>query len=608
MNSDFVDLLNGYGVDADGLRTRYDNERDARERPDAVRQFVKVDAEFSHYVDDPYAEPLDRMPIEDQDTDAVVIGAGFGGLLAAGRLRQAGLQRIRLVERGGDVGGTWYWNRYPGVQCDIDSYVYLPLLEETGYLPTLKYAYGQEIFTHARRIAQHFGLYPDALFQTGVTDLQWQDDKARWLVETDRGDRIEARHVVVANGALSRAKLPGIPGIESFQGHTFHTSRWDYAYTGGDQNGNLDRLSDKRVGIIGTGATSIQVVPHLAESAREVYVFQRTPSVVGPRNNRPTDPVWAVSLQPGWQRERMENFTDVVYGVRDDVDLVSDSWTELNKAITGTAATRAERRLGRTLSADERKLAIEFSDLRAGNALRDRIETLVEDPATAERLKAWYYLYCKRPCFHDGYLPAFNRPNVTLVQTAGTGVDRLTERGVVVGDREYQLDCLIFASGFEVATSFVSQTGFDPVGIDGVRLSDHWVKGPRTLHGMQASGFPNLFFMGIVQNSSTLNFTHMLAEQAGHIADVVARSVRRRQPVTVTAESEQAWLDEMLAFAGDAEVQRWLRCTPSYLNGDGDVENAFGFLARRYAGGPQRFFRLLEQWRTAEHPEGLVYL
>jgi cyclohexanone monooxygenase len=597
LGNDFLELVGRGDIDPDALRARYEEERRERDRRDTAGQYVKVVAEFSHYVDDPHAEPFDRAPIVDEDVDAVVIGAGFGGLLAAGRLREAGLKNIRVIERGGDVGGTWYWNRYPGVQCDIDSYIYLPLLEETGYIPTRKYAYGDEIFAHAQRIARHFDIYPSALLQTGVTELNWDDARGRWIVRTDRDDVIESRYVVVANGALSKAKLPGIPGINEFRGHTFHTSRWDYDYTGGHQMGELSKLADKRVGIIGTGATSIQAVPYLAENAKELYVFQRTASVVGPRNNKDTDPAWVDTLQPGWQRERMVNFTQVVYGADPEVDLVDDGWTDIQKAITPTAATRVERELARPLTPAERELAIEMSDLRKSVELRARVDEIVADPTVADDLKAWYFLYCKRPCFNDGYLPAFNRPNTHLVQTGGSGVDALTENGVVVGDETYEVDCLIFASGFEVSTSFTSQTGFDPIGRDERRLSDAWANGPRTLHGVQAAGFPNLFFMGIVQNASTLNFTHMLDEQSRHISYLVSRSRERGLPIAPTEAAAMAWLDEMLSFATPAQRDRWLRCTPGYYNGDGDVDNSFGFFARRYGGGPNAFFDLLAQWR-----------
>ena len=208
-----------------------------------------------------------------------IIGGGFGGLLMGGRLREAGFDDIRVIEKAGDFGGTWYWNRYPGAMCDVESYCYLPLLEELNYIPKHKYSYAPEIFEHSKAIARHYDLYKNACLQTGVSALRWDDTSGRWIIHTDRGDAIRAQFVAMANGPLNRPKLPGIPGITSFTGHTFHTSRWDYDYTGGDSDGNLTGLRDKRVAIIGTGATAVQCIPHLGEWAKHLYVFQRTPLV-----------------------------------------------------------------------------------------------------------------------------------------------------------------------------------------------------------------------------------------------------------------------------------------------------------------------------------------
>ena len=275
--------------DPDALREKYRQERDKRLRPDGNDQYVEVTGQFAHYLDDPYVEPIVRDPIA-VDVEVVVVGGGFGGLLAGARLKEAGITDVRLVEKGGDFGGTWYWNRYPGAQCDVESYIYLPLLEEIGYIPKEKYTRAPEILEHSRAIGRHFGLYDGALFQTEVTGMRWDDALGRWLVATNRGDELRARFVCMANGPLHRPKLPAIEGIESFRGHSFHTSRWDYDYTGGDSEGNLTRLAGKRVGIIGTGATAVQVVPHVGAAAEHLYVFQRTPSSIDVRNNRPTDP------------------------------------------------------------------------------------------------------------------------------------------------------------------------------------------------------------------------------------------------------------------------------------------------------------------------------
>src|ERR1700691_2070866 len=323
---------NELDFDPDALRAKYREERERRLRPDGNEQDVEVKGDFSRYVDDPYVDPgFTRASLNDA-VDVVIIGGGFGGLLAGARLREAGIKDIRVIEKGGDFGGTWYWNRYPGAQCDIESYIYLPLLEETGYVPKEKYSYAPEILAHARRIGEQFDLYRDACFQTQIKALTWSEDEGRGIVATNRDDRMRARFVVMSNGPLNRPKLPGIPGIDSFKGHTFHTSRWDYGYTGGDTTGNLHKLSDKRVAVIGTSATAVQCVPHLAQAALQLYVFQRTPSSVDERFNRPTDPEWVKKLTPGWQKRRMDNFnaqvnvTALINGTDQEEDIVSDGW------------------------------------------------------------------------------------------------------------------------------------------------------------------------------------------------------------------------------------------------------------------------------------------
>jgi cyclohexanone monooxygenase len=418
----------GLGFDPAALRRRYDEERDRRVRDDGNDQYVEVKGRFDHLLDDPYAEPnFTRDPIV-RDMDVLVVGGGFGGLLAAARLRAAGYEDLCIIEKAADFGGTWYWNRYPGAACDTESYIYLPLLEETGYMPVSKYARAPEILEHSRRIGRHFDLYRSAIFQTVITDMRWLDDVSRWQVSTNRHDVLRARFVVLAGGPLNLPKLPGIPGVDSFKGHHFHTSRWDYAYTGGSSMGGLSGLADKRVGIIGTGATAVQCVPHLGAGAKELYVFQRTPSSVDVRNDRPTDPEWVKDLKPGWQRERMDNFTAVISGGKFDVDLVDDGWTDLIGNIL--LAARKKSAAGEAVANTEE--LIQLADYAKMERVRARVDAVVKDGATADALKPWYNQFCKRPCFHDQYLDTFNRPNVHLVDTQGQGVERITERGVVV--------------------------------------------------------------------------------------------------------------------------------------------------------------------------------
>ncbi|MEU3710996.1 flavin-containing monooxygenase [Streptomyces catenulae] len=578
----------------EALRARYRAERDRRVRPEGRGQYQQVTGRFGYYDEDPYTDgEFTREPLADR-VEVVILGGGFGGLLAGARLRQAGVTSIRIIEKGGDFGGTWYWNRYPGIHCDIESYIYLPLLEELGYLPKWRYAPGEEIRQHARAIGHAFDLYRDACFRTQITELRWDEEAAEWLVATDRGDRIRARYVVTASGTLSEAKLPGIPGIETFRGHTFHTSRWDYAYTGGDADGNLHRLADKRVALIGTGATAIQCVPHLGADARELYVFQRTPSSVDVRGNRPTDPEWAASLTPGWQRRRRENFLSLVTGGQVAEDLVDDGWT---------STARLQQKLipsdgYATVPPEERERAYELADFRKMDEIRARVDAVVTDPATAELLKPWYRYMCKRPTFSDSYLQTFNRPNVTLVDTADShGVERITENAVVVGGRGYEVDCIIFGTGFEVGVSGLTSGRLPVYGRDGVALTDTWrQRGPRTLHGFYSHGFPNLFQLGPLQNASSVNYVHILDEQATHVAEVVAaarRSGARR--VEPTAEAEDAWVATIREKAADLYTFQ-AECTPGYYNNEGRPRER----SESFGDGPVAFHALLRAWREGD--------
>ena len=590
------------GFDPEALRARYREERDKRLRADGNAQYADMTGKFAHFLDDPYIEtPIDRAPVTDE-IEVVVIGGGFGGLLAGARLREAGIEDVRLIEKGGEVGGTWYWNRYPGAACDIESYVYLPLLEETGFMPARKYAVGPEIRAYSRRIAERYDLLKDALLQTEVTDLAWDEDARRWTVSTDRGDALRARYVIMANGPLHRPKLPGIPGIETFEGHSFHTSRWDYDYTGGDATGDLTGLADKRVGIIGTGATAVQVVPHLAASAKELYVFQRTPSSIDVRGDRPTDQEWVGNLEPGWHRHRMENFNTLVSGGWADEDLVADGWTDIIRSLGIVARLKAAKGDASAALNDD---LVQLADFKKMEAVRARVDEVVEDDATADALKPWYNQFCKRPCFHDDYLPAFNGENVHLVDTGGKGVERITPGGVVVDGREYPLDCLIFATGFEVGTNSSRRWGYHLRGIGGRTLEEKWSSGGRTLHGMTIAGFPNCFLFSQVQSGFTANYPHALSEQASHaahiIAEVNARGATRVEPTT---QAEQAWTDEILAAVLDR--RKFLEeCTPGYYNGEGQLSPLAASFSP-YGKGSTAFFAMLSAWRAAGDLAGLT--
>ncbi len=586
--------------DADAMREKYRVEREKRLREDANDQHIEMTGDYSNYIDDPYVEPgFEREPVE-REVDVLLVGGGFGGLQAGARLREAGVEDITVIEKGGDFGGTWYWNRYPGAMCDVESYVYLPLLEELAYVPVQKYSQAPEILEHSRAIARHYGLYDDALLQTQVTEARWNEADKRWHVSTDRGDLLKARFIAQANGPLNRPKLPAIPGINDFKGHTFHTSRWDYEYTGGDANGGLDRLHDKRVAIIGTGATAVQCVPHLAESAEQLYVFQRTPSGIDARNNAPTDPEWAANLQPGWQRARMENFNGLVSGVPMAEDMVNDGWTDL---------------IGKTLrllmenGADLEKLPgiMEMANFEKMEEIRARAEALVDDPDTAEALKPYYRMFCKRPCFHDEYLQSFNRDNVALIDTDGKGVERITESGVVVDGVEYEVDCIVFGTGFEVGTSYARRSGYEIIGRGSQTLTDKWEEGTRTLHSLQVAGFPNCFIMTQSQGGFTVNYPHMLDELARHIAYLVTHAMDNAiETIDVTDAAEEQWVQTILEKGMDGAVLGDVECTPGYYNNEGKPGPHFA-QGMPYGEGPVAFFKVLEEWREAGDFQGLEF-
>ncbi|MET0473955.1 MAG: NAD(P)/FAD-dependent oxidoreductase [Mycobacterium sp.] len=568
--------------DLEALRERYSQERARRLRADGMSQYVEVDGAFKRFADDPWADPhFSRAPLFD-DVDVAIVGAGFGGLLTGARLRQLGVESLRLIDKAADVGGTWYWNRYPGIACDVESYVYIPLLEELGYVPSEKYAKGPEIFAHCQRIAERYDLYRDACLQTEVREIRWSPDDSRWIISTNHGDAIRARFVSMANGYLNRPKLPGIPGIESFGGHTFHTSRWDYDYTGTDLSG----LADKRVGVIGTGATAVQCVPHLAGAAEHLSVFQRTPSTVDVRGNQATDGAWAAGLEPGWQRRRIENFQILTAGGECDEDLVGDAWTSITKLLVG-----------------QRAGAPELADFAKMEQIRARVDAVVDDPATAEALKPWYGYFCKRPCFHDEYLQAFNRPNVSLVDTHGLGVERITETGVVVDGAEHDVDCLIFATGFEVGTDYCRRTGFEVVGRDGVTLTDTWRDGVHTLHGVHVRGFPNCFVLSIAQSGFTVNFPYLLDVQATHVAWLIAWALANDvDALEVAADAEAAWVDTVMERS-TGSIDRAKSCTPGYYNREGEY-NAKTRQGSFFFGGPTEYAETLQAWRDGGALEG----
>ena len=591
-------------IDKQALLARYIAERDKRLRADGNAQYLELKGQLAHYLDDPYTPFVERAPKTDHVTFAFV-GGGFAGLVTGARLVEAGVTDVRIVEKGGDFGGTWYWNRYPGAQCDTASMVYMPLLEETGHMPTEKYAHAPEILAQCQRIGRQYGLYENALFHTEVEDLSWDEPNARWVIQTNRGDRFTASFIGLGTGPLHVAKLPGIPGISSFKGHSFHTSRWDYAYTGGDPSGApMTRLADKRVAIIGTGATSVQAVPHLARACKELYVVQRTPSSVDVRANAPIDPDWFAGIAtPGWQRRWLENFTANQAGGTAEEDLVQDGWTDLSRRIRSKIMQLPpEDRVPQKMLA-----AYEDSDFEKMEEIRARAEAIVTDRETAEKLKAWYRQLCKRPCFHDAYLQAFNTPGTHLIDTDGQGVEKITEKGFVVAGVEYEVDCIIYASGFEVGTEYKRRAGFDLTGRDGLKLSQAWAEGMKTKHGIHVHGFPNAFFVQPTQGANLIsNVPHNLTESGRTIAMTVKHALDGGySQVEVTEEAQAAWV--ALLLTGMGRMMGAPDCTPGYYNNEGQTPGAGAQLNVGYPAGATAFFTYIDAWRSSGEFEGLVF-
>jgi cation diffusion facilitator CzcD-associated flavoprotein CzcO len=589
--------------DQDAVHAKYLAERDRRLVPGrADIQDLRHDDRFSKYRDDPFAPIARRDPLH-EDVDVVIVGGGIAGIVAGVNLRKAGVERIRIVDLAGGIGGTWYWNRYPGVMCDVESYIYLPMLEELGYTPTHRYAFGEEIRLHLQALAERYDLVDDALFHTGVRRSTWDEERGRWQVETDRGDELASRYYVLAVGILNLLKLPAIPGMEDFAGPSFHTARWNYEYTGGGPGEPLTELGDKVVGLVGTGATGIQCLPPLAAAAKRVDVFQRTPSAVGVRGNRLTDPAFADRLRPGWQHDRMDNFQAIMLGRSVEEDLTDDGWTRHYAAVH-----HPPRRKG--LSREEYMRSAEEFDYGVMEEHRRRVSDLVADEATAEVLKPYYRYLCKRPCFHDEYLQAFNCPNVTLIDCPG-GIERITERGPVVDGELYEVDCLIYGTGFEPElTPLFRRAGHEIVGRGGVSLAEKWADGAASLFGMMSRGFPNLFAMPAPGQQAvvTVNYTQ-LAELGGEFVGRTVGLLQRQgvEVFDVSAEAESAWTQQIVdAFIDASPVMS--ACTPSRLNMEGHPE-LMNPRNGNYRGGLGDWFayrEVLEQWLDDGRFDGLT--
>ncbi|MDP3674395.1 MAG: NAD(P)/FAD-dependent oxidoreductase [Novosphingobium sp.] len=591
-------------VDTAALREKYHLERERRLRSEGQAQYVRPSGgAVADYAADPHMPVTPREPVF-EDLDVVVVGAGFGGILAAHHLAKQGVSGFRNIDTAGDFGGVWYWNRYPGIQCDNDAYCYLPLLEETGFMPSKKFSDGAEIQAYCRMLAEKYGFADKALFHTQITALRWDAASKRWLVETNRGDKLRARFVIMAAGVLNMPKLPAIPGIDSFRGKLFHSARWDYAYTGGAYDDPmLRKLADKRVAIVGTGATAIQAVPHLARYAGCLFVIQRTPSTVDERPNPPTDSEWAQSLKPGWQQQRMANFHRAAMEMfaPGEPDLICDIWTEIARNMAAEFDARGWPETPEAFMAQRENM-----DYRVMERLRARVAEMVEDPATAEALKPWYRHLCKRPLSSDDFYPAFNRSNVELIDVSATkGVERMTERGFVANGIEYPVDCMIFASGFEVTSDLERRWGIDTVeGRDGVSIYDHWRHGPLTFHGTMTHGFPNQFYIGYIQGGLNASVTEQFGRQGEHIAHIVRHALDRGASVVEPAREA---MDEYVRVFNEGQIdmsEYQMSCPPGYFNNEGEL-NAPWALFRSWGQGWDAFQAMLAEWRAKGDLEGM---
>ncbi|MGE3298326.1 MAG: flavin-containing monooxygenase [Porticoccaceae bacterium] len=554
--------------------------REFKESRTGAADYIALEGTFGKYLEDVHsAAPVPREALTDE-CEILVVGAGFAGLMLWYKLSQAGFKDVRFCEKGGDVGGTWYWNRYPGIACDVEAYSYLPLLEETGYIPTMKFASGFEIMEHCQNIAEKFGFYDHCLFHTTVEETRWDDATGRWIVGTDRGDQMKARFLIIANGILTTPKLARIEGMETFKGKAFHTSRWDY---------NVD-LKDKRVGIIGTGATAVQAIPEIAKVVKELYVFQRTPSSIDVRDQRATTPeeIETWRNEPGWARARRARFAKISSGrsaLAANDDYLSGKIVEVKEKKVHAEPISPEERLQKQLD----------TNFRIMEQIRARVDAIVKDPKTAAALKPYYAYGCKRPAFHDEYLPTFNKPHVTLVDTAPRGVGKINERGVVHDGVEYPLDVLVYATGFQwMATATFGMI----VGREGLSLKQKWEQGgTRTFLGLQSRGFPNLFVISGPQGGGgSFNFTDTIEDHGDYVLWML-KAMREQGADTVDIREEAE--NQYAAHCREVDLATLpLRDCISYYNHEGHAEP--GALAY-YGGGRWHKYRVQAQETLAPY-------
>ncbi|KAF2763587.1 FAD/NAD(P)-binding domain-containing protein [Teratosphaeria nubilosa] len=616
--------------DSQATIAKYNAEREKRMLRENSRRYIDptLDEKYRHFVADPWIEigtPVNHKPLESGKAKFLIVGAGWAGILDSIKLLKAGfsLDDIVIIDPAGGFGGTWYWNRYPGLMCDVESYIYFPLLEETGYMPKRKYSSGLEIRSYTEDLCRKYGLYQRAVFQSRVEEWTWAGN--HWLArirEAPKGGEqrtveLQTNYVLLATGPLAAPHLPDVPGFDRFEGETFHTSRWDYNITGGSQTDpKLHGLEGKKVAFLGTGATAIQAVPNVAKYAKELFVIQRTPSSVDERNNRDTGPEeWKkIAYKPGWQRERNINFARVITDPKDRprVDLVNDGFSHFH---AGSALMGGPQEVTMD-NLQEYIQGLHALDFPRQERIRKRAELIVKDQEKARRLQAWYPTWCKRPTFHDEYLPAFNQLNVRLVDSEGAGMERLTERGFVVAGEDYEVDVLILGTGFVSPAQHgpAGKARITVTGRDGKDLEDVYKSHElESLHGVMAVNFPDLILGGSAQGFSTTNYTFILDTMSDHYASIfsTAESQNHNNAVVIepTREAHQAWTGIIARHS--LKYAAMAGCTPGYFNLEGATDRApVEVRAKRgrmapFAGVLVRGLEILEGWRGEGRLEGL---
>ena len=476
-----------------------------------------------------------------ETTDVVIVGAGFAGLYMLHRLRALGV-RVVVLEAGDDVGGTWYWNRYPGARVDVEcvnySFSFSSELEQ-DYPWAERYAPQPEILKYARHVADRFDLRRDIRFGARVTAARYDEPSKTWRVQTDRGDAVTARHVVMATGCLSASKMPEIPGTEKFQGKSYHTAHWPH--DGVDFTG-------LRVGLIGTGSSAVQSIPVIAAQAADLTVFQRTPAYSLPARNRPLHPgeLEGVQAQYGQWREaqRKSGFGVAVPTPTKSALEVSDE--ELNKTLE--AAWESGSLTNLLTCYTDTAVSQEAND-RVRGFIHDKIRQIVMDPQTAADLCPTYPVGTKRPCLDTSYFETYNRDNVHLVNLRRTPLVEVTERGIRTSDREYEFDAIVYATGFDAMTGALTRV--DIRGRNGVSLKDEWHAGPRTYLGIASAGFPNLFMITGPGSPSVLTNMMMSIEQ--HVDWVTDAIVHLNEAglnaIEPTRQAQDDWVDHVNEIA-----------------------------------------------------------